>query len=203
MCCLVEPEWDDESIEEPDWIRPVLKVLEPDAGKLARPVLRGGDHSNVISLLDNLIQDDSSSYRYDALDRLIEVKNGEKLTAYTYDSFHRRLSKLHEGTITHFLYHEQNEIGASVNGLIIHGDMPASVLILKQASCILADAIMLPISAVGLRLIQPVSLMVLISIHMCITIHFMTRPSMFSSFCQVFTHMVKINKIFHLLTEYP
>jgi len=52
MCCLTEPEWEIENIEGPDSITRVLKVLEPDAGKLARPVLRGGSHGNVTFLPD-------------------------------------------------------------------------------------------------------------------------------------------------------
>lgn len=58
------------------------------------------------------------AYRYDALDRLIEVKNGPNFTTYTYDSFHRRLSKTQNGITTHFLYHGQNEIGAITNNKI-------------------------------------------------------------------------------------
>ena len=58
MCCLRESE----CIEEPDSVTGVLQVLEPDAGKLARPVLRGGSHGNVTFLPDTLIE----SYRYTA-----------------------------------------------------------------------------------------------------------------------------------------
>ena len=53
MCCLVEPKWEYEYTEGPDPVTRFLKVLEPDAGKLARPVLRGGSHGNVIFLPDN------------------------------------------------------------------------------------------------------------------------------------------------------
>lgn len=57
-------------------------------------------------------------FHYDALDRLIEVKNGPDITTYTYDSFHRRLSKTTNGISTYFLYYGQNEIGSFTNGKI-------------------------------------------------------------------------------------
>ena len=53
MCCLAEPEWETECKEGPDPITGVLQVLEPDAGKLARPVLRGGSRGNATFLLEN------------------------------------------------------------------------------------------------------------------------------------------------------
>jgi RHS repeat-associated protein len=57
-------------------------------------------------------------YTYDALDRLIEVQNDSEITSYTYDSFHRRLSKKQNGRTIHYLYHDQNEIGAVLDGKI-------------------------------------------------------------------------------------
>ena len=57
-------------------------------------------------------------YRYDALDRLIEVQDGLNVTSYAYDSFHRRLSKTHNGKTTHYLYQGENEIGALECGII-------------------------------------------------------------------------------------
>lgn len=65
---------------------------------------------------------------YDALDRLIEVQEPSKKTCYTYDSFHRRLSKktykLHQNTwqlfdTLYFLYDGQNEIGSANDQLEI------------------------------------------------------------------------------------
>ena len=52
MCCLVQHDWETECIEEPDSKTWVLKVLEPDAGKLASPVLRGPGSSNGLRLPD-------------------------------------------------------------------------------------------------------------------------------------------------------
>ena len=53
MCCLPEPEWDIEMSDGPDPVTRVLQVLEPDAGKLARPVLRGGSRGNATFLPDS------------------------------------------------------------------------------------------------------------------------------------------------------
>ncbi len=58
--------------------------------------------------------------KYDALDRLILVEDGSKRVAYTYDAFHRRLSKKVYrmerdwvlDSVMYFVYDEQNEIGA-------------------------------------------------------------------------------------------
>ena len=66
----------------------------------------------------NLTRDGDTTYRYDALDRLIEVKRPSHLTNYTYDFSHRRLSKTHDGEVTHYLYQGQNEIGAIEQGKI-------------------------------------------------------------------------------------
>lgn len=63
MCCLIEPEWETECIEGPDSVTGVLKVLEPDAGKLARPVLRGGSHGNVTFLPDKTLRNERGSRR--------------------------------------------------------------------------------------------------------------------------------------------
>lgn len=57
---------------------------------------------------------------YDALDRLIGVEDGVQKILYTYDSFHRRLSKkiYTEADLTTdlcYLYDDQNEIGAFDN----------------------------------------------------------------------------------------
>ncbi len=99
MCCL-EEEWDTEIIEKPDSIKGVLQVLEPNAGKLARSVLRGGSHGNVAFLPE----------------RLIAVEEGDKKTEYTYDPFHRRLSKTtylrgYKQKTIRYLWDGNNEIG--------------------------------------------------------------------------------------------
>ncbi len=71
-------------------------------------------NGNLIAKIDG---DNTTTYRYDALDRLIEVTN-DTTTTYTYDSFNRRLSKTNDVTIQ-YLYHDQNEIGALKNGEVI------------------------------------------------------------------------------------
>jgi RHS repeat-associated protein len=57
---------------------------------------------------------------YDALDRLTKVEDQDKTIHYTYDCFHRRLSKkvYESGTLTadiSYLYDDENEIGAFDN----------------------------------------------------------------------------------------
>ena len=64
----------------------------------------------------NPIQHDQTTYTYDALDRLIKIETPEFIQTFTYDSFHRCLTK----TTSHwcspktvyFIYDGQNEIGA-------------------------------------------------------------------------------------------
>lgn len=69
----------------------------------------------------NLKQVSSNSgkiyYRYDGLDRLIEVfdDNGS-IAKYSYDPFHRRLSKTTKEGVTDYLYQGTNEIGSLVDG---------------------------------------------------------------------------------------
>lgn len=55
MCCPIMPEWDTESKEEPGLKGEALKVLELNAGKLARSVPRGGSRGNAAFLPDNLL----------------------------------------------------------------------------------------------------------------------------------------------------
>lgn len=52
-----------------------------------------------------------TSYRYDAQDRLIAVKN-ERETHYVYDAFHRRITKQEGEHTLRYLYVGQNEIGS-------------------------------------------------------------------------------------------
>ena len=64
-------------------------------------------------------------YDYDGLDRLIEVIIAEKMNiSFTYDSFHRRLSKKiyylqnNSNKEIKYLYDDYNEIGETINGRI-------------------------------------------------------------------------------------
>lgn len=57
-------------------------------------------------------------FTYDALDRLVQVKNGNQTFDYTYDSFHRRLTRSVEGKVENFLYMGQEDIGRMVDGKI-------------------------------------------------------------------------------------
>lgn len=49
---------------------------------------------------------------YDALDRLIAVQEGSKITTYSYDYLSRRISKNDSTSNIYYLYDDQNEIGA-------------------------------------------------------------------------------------------
>ena len=57
---------------------------------------------------------DQTTFGYDALDRLVQVKTKDMVVNYRYDSFHRRLSKKHNGITTNYIYLKDNEIGAIV-----------------------------------------------------------------------------------------
>ncbi|MBS0647822.1 MAG: RHS repeat protein [Verrucomicrobia bacterium] len=69
----------------------------------------------------NLVSDDSQTYSYDALDRLVSVTSPSHHAQFTYDAFHRRLSKklfakkdgawIQQSELS-FLYDGDNEIGA-------------------------------------------------------------------------------------------
>ncbi len=61
----------------------------------------------------NLVKEEGRSYRYDSQDRLIEVCIGKLVIAYTYDPFHRRLTKECNKRRESFIWDGQNEIGLS------------------------------------------------------------------------------------------
>ncbi len=48
----------------------------------------------------------------------IEVIKENDRTTYTYDSFHRRLSKKHNNILENYIYQDQNEIGSLINNKI-------------------------------------------------------------------------------------
>ncbi len=54
----------------------------------------------------------NQSYKYDALDRLIEVTDGDTVTKYLYDSFNRRIKKNDD----FYIYQDLREIGLLKNG---------------------------------------------------------------------------------------
>lgn len=65
----------------------------------------------------NLTSDGTRTYSYDSKDRLITVKEGNQLTEYTYDPFHRRLSKTtylrgYKQKTIRYLWDGNNEIGS-------------------------------------------------------------------------------------------
>ena len=62
----------------------------------------------------NLVQKGDLTLIYDPLDRLIEVKQGNEQTRYTYDAFNRRLT----ANDKNFLYHNEDEIGLVQNDVL-------------------------------------------------------------------------------------
>jgi YD repeat-containing protein len=59
----------------------------------------------------NLIKRGGTLYSYDSLDRLTQVHCNGITTAYAYDPFNRRMSKVCQGKEELFLYQGQDEIG--------------------------------------------------------------------------------------------
>ncbi len=57
-----------------------------------------------------------TQFIYDALDRLTQVLGNDTHLTFSYDSFHRRLTKTVNGTISRFLYDNQDEIGSIDEG---------------------------------------------------------------------------------------
>lgn len=74
-----------------------------------------GDQSFTYDVSGNMITRENTSYKYDALDRLIEIQLPSKTYHYTYDPFNRRLSQsiiTPDATLTqYFLYQGDCEIG--------------------------------------------------------------------------------------------
>jgi len=77
-------------------------------------IINDGVHTFSYDKNGNPIDDGISTYRYDALDRLIEVKRGDTVTHYLYDSFNRRIAKNN----TYFFYQDMREIGTIHEGKI-------------------------------------------------------------------------------------
>ena len=72
-------------------------------------VLTAGKVHFTYDLNGNLIEQEDWKYTYDALDRLIAVTHGNDKTCYSYDHFHRRLSK------QHFLFNKDKQNWALQN----------------------------------------------------------------------------------------
>lgn len=80
-------------------------------------IIHDGATHYAYDLDGNLIFDGLWSYTYDTQDRLIALENGKTRVEYTYDPFHRRLSKavFTNGKRNHrerYLWDQDNEIGA-------------------------------------------------------------------------------------------
>lgn len=68
------------------------------------------------NLIERVKDHQTIRYRYDALDRLVEINQGGVATQFTYDSFNRCLSKTMNGEESLFLYQGQEEIGCWKDG---------------------------------------------------------------------------------------
>lgn len=87
----------------------------------------------------NLVRRKDREYKYDALNRLVEIRSAQKTITYTYDPLSRLCSIEENGTTTYFLYDGPHEIGTmSINGSIkqlkilglgIQGDIGAAIAI--------------------------------------------------------------------------
>ncbi len=80
-------------------------------------ITNDGEQDYIYDLNGNLITDGTTTYAYDSLDRLIQVKREYLTLRFTYDPFHRRMiNKLDHGFgfyHSHFLWDGDNEIGAT------------------------------------------------------------------------------------------
>ncbi|MCH9625488.1 MAG: hypothetical protein S4CHLAM123_06630 [Chlamydiales bacterium] len=79
-------------------------------------ITHDGQTNYIYDLCGNLLSDETHKYFYDSQDRLISVEKGSKRIQFTYDPFHRRLSKTvyyNEEPIRYlrYLWDGDNEIG--------------------------------------------------------------------------------------------
>ena len=113
-----------------DWLG--NRISHNDKPSIYNNLLQLVDHENTPHIYDangNLIETYLNNHpvhlSYDALDRLIELRDEEFTYKYTYDSFHRRLSKVcmqSDGTTLwekFYLYNGLNEIGVVENNNIV------------------------------------------------------------------------------------
>jgi len=86
----------------------------------------------------NLIRMGELLLSYDALDRLVKVKTGQKTYHYQYDAFDRRLSKIcpEEQTRELYIWDGQEEIGTSDGELKVIGEGGAIFLQIKNQTLI-------------------------------------------------------------------
>lgn len=80
-------------------------------------VISDGETNYIYDPCGNLISDGTRTYTYDTLDRLITVEQKEHKIEYTYDPFHRRLSKTtyhngHKLQTIRYLWDGKHEIGS-------------------------------------------------------------------------------------------
>ena len=95
--------------------RRLFKNSSPSTFNGLNQLLTNSEYTYDYDLVGNLIakesETDKMSYEYDADNRLICV-NAEKPVTYTYDAFHRRMSKTSDGRTLRYIYSGNDEIGA-------------------------------------------------------------------------------------------
>ncbi len=92
------------------------KDLDPYTVNNLSQVTSDGQKTYTYDPNGNLISDGQTAYTYDSLDRLTTVHKNKERTEYTYDPFHRRLTKTifyNNKQLSHekYLYDQDNEIG--------------------------------------------------------------------------------------------
>lgn len=97
------------SVLQDEWIYNQLNQLTTFGDKINQTTLTYTANSQLASEVTN---NKELSYRYNAADRLISIKDGNNnVASYQYDAFGRRISKMVNGEITYFIYANEGLIG--------------------------------------------------------------------------------------------
>ncbi len=82
-------------------------------------LLKQRKHRYSYDLNGNRISDGLNKYKYDALDRLIEVTTSSSKYRYVYDALNRRVARLNDNQVEYYLWQKQQEVGSvSEDGVI-------------------------------------------------------------------------------------
>ncbi|MBA3603241.1 MAG: RHS repeat-associated core domain-containing protein [Parachlamydiaceae bacterium] len=82
-------------------------------------LLKHGKHRYSYDLNGNRTSDGINTYKYDALDRLVEVTTSSETYRYVYDALNRRIARFNDSQADYFLWQKQQEIGTiSKEGVI-------------------------------------------------------------------------------------
>ena len=85
-----------------------------------RQIQRLGDETFLSDPNGNLQEHSGVHYSYDALDRLVAVETKQGRVEYTYDPYHRRVSRKEGASLEYYLYQGQEEIGAILEDGVCH-----------------------------------------------------------------------------------